>query len=44
MKKDQPLKMINAGRYKTCFAELSPEIQSDVLKRMERLIEENQNL
>ena len=33
--------MINAGRYKTCFAELSPEIQADVLKRMERLIEEN---
>ena len=33
--------MINAGRYKVCFAELSPEIQVDVLKRMARLIEEN---
>ena len=33
--------MINAGRYKVCFAELSPEIQDDVLKRMARLIEEN---
>lgn len=35
--------MINAGRYKFCFAELSHEIQSDVLKRMVRLIEENRN-
>ena len=33
--------MINAGRYKVCFSELSPEIQDDVLKRMARLIEEN---
>lgn len=41
MKKDNPLRMINAGRYKTCFAELSPEIQADVLVRMERLIDEN---
>ena len=41
MKKDNPLRMINAGRYKTCFAELSPEMQADVLVRMERLIGEN---
>lgn len=41
MKKDNPLRMINAGRYKTCFAELSHEMQADVLVRMERLIEEN---
>lgn len=41
MKKDNPLRMINAGRYKTCFADLSPEMQADVLVRMERLIEEN---
>ena len=41
MKKDHPLRMINAGRYKVCFSELNPEIQKDVLKRMERLIEEN---
>ena len=33
--------MINEGRYKTCFAELNSEIQMDVLKRIERLIEEN---
>ena len=33
--------MINAGRYKLCFSELSPEIQDDVLKRMARLIDEN---
>ena len=41
MKKDHPLRMINAGRYKVCFFELSPEIQDDVLKRMARLIDEN---
>ena len=41
MKKDHPLRMINAGRYKVCFAELNPDIQADVLRRMERLIEEN---
>ena len=33
--------MINAGRYKVCFSELSTEIQEDVLKHMARLIEEN---
>ena len=41
MKKDHPLRMINAGRYKVCFFELSPEIQNNVLKHMARLIEEN---
>ena len=41
MRKDHPLRMINAGRYKVCFAELSLEIQDDVLKRMARLIDEN---
>ena len=41
MRKDHPLRMINAGRYKVCFSELSPEIQDDVLKRMARLIDEN---
>ena len=41
MKKPHPLRMINAGRYKVCFSELSTEIQEDVLKHMARLIEEN---
>lgn len=33
--------MIISGRYKEGFSELSPEIQNDVLERMERLIVEN---
>jgi hypothetical protein len=41
MRKDHPLRMIKSGRYKACFDTLSPDIQSDVLKRMERIIEEN---
>ena len=41
MKKYNSLKMIRAGRYKVCFNGLEPEIQADVLRRMEKLIAEN---
>jgi hypothetical protein len=41
MKKYTPLKMIRAGRYKLCFDGLEPEIQADVLRRMEKLVAEN---
>jgi len=40
MKKYKPLKMLHDGRYRRLFEELSPEIQIDVLKRMERLLVE----
>lgn len=42
MKKNLSFCMISKGRYKTCFSELNPDIQENVLIRMERLIEENQ--
>lgn len=41
MKKYIPIKMIRAGRYKVCFDGLEPEVQTDVLRRMETLITEN---
>ena len=41
MKEYTPLKMIRAGRYKVCFAALAPELQQEVLRRMETLITEN---
>lgn len=42
MKYFNPLKMINAGRYKACFDGLEPEVRADVLRRMETLIAENE--
>ncbi len=44
MKKYMPIKMIRAGRYKVCFDGLEPEVQADVLRRMETLIAENENI
>jgi len=40
MKRYKPIKMIRAGRYGDCYAELPSGVQADVLKRMERLIDE----
>ena len=34
-------KMIDTGRYKTCFSELPSGVQQEVLRRMQTLIEEN---
>ncbi len=41
MKKYIPIEMIRTGRYKVCFDGLEPEVQADVLRRMETLITDN---
>lgn len=41
MKEYKPLKMINKGRYRQCFATLNKTQQQQVLGRMEQLISEN---